>query len=103
MTAYQQHEYQFEALGDTTRRILLERLRRGPQPVGVLSQGLPISRPAVSQHLRVLKQAGLVRDEAIGTRRFYRIDPKGLAAMREYLDSFWNEALQAFQARLEEE
>ena len=103
MNAYQQHAHQFEALGDTTRRLLLERLRRGPQPVGVLSEGLTISRPAVSQHLRVLKQAGLVRDEAIGTRRFYRIDPKGLAAMREYLDSFWNEALQAFQAKIEEE
>ncbi len=83
--------------------MLLERLRRGPQPVGVLSEGLPISRPAVSQHLRVLKQAGLVRDEAIGTRRFYRIDPQGLAAMREYLDSFWAEALQAFQAKVEED
>jgi len=83
------------------------KLRRGPMPVGrltvALAPELGISRPAVSQHLRVLKEAGLVRDVAVGTRRFYRIDPDGLAAMREYLDGFWDEALQAFQAKLEEE
>ena len=89
------------------RRALLARLRRGPMPVGALATDLApefgISRPAVSQHLRVLKEAGLVRDEARGTRRFYRIDPEGLAAMRRYLDSFWDEALEAFQAKVEEE
>jgi DNA-binding transcriptional ArsR family regulator len=105
--AYGNGERQFEALGDGARRALLMKLRRGPMPVGTLTAALApefrISRPAVSQHLRVLKEAGLVRDEAVGTRRFYRIDPAGLAAMREYLDGFWNEALQAFQAKIEEE
>jgi DNA-binding transcriptional ArsR family regulator len=95
--AYQQH--QLDALGDITRRALLARLRKGPLPVGELARGLPISRPAVSQHLRVLKQAQLVRDEAMGTRRYYRIDPRGLAALRAYLDTFWDDALEAFQAK----
>ncbi|HEY4355435.1 MAG TPA: metalloregulator ArsR/SmtB family transcription factor [Acidobacteriaceae bacterium] len=97
MKAYQQH--QLDALGDITRRALLARLRKGPLPVGELARGLPISRPAVSQHLRVLKQAQLVRDEAMGTRRYYRIDPRGLAALRAYLDTFWDDALEAFQAK----
>jgi len=70
--------------------------------VGELARGLPISRPAVSQHLRVLKQAQLVQDEAMGTRRYYRIDPRGLAALRAYLDTFWEDALEAFQAKVEE-
>ena len=100
MKAYQQN--QLDALGDITRRALLARLRKGPLPVGELARGLPISRPAVSQHLRVLKQAQLVRDEAMGTRRYYRIDPRGLAALRAYLDTFWDDALQAFQAKAEE-
>jgi DNA-binding transcriptional ArsR family regulator len=99
---YQQRELQFEALGEMTRRALLEKLRRGPLPVGELAAGLPISRPAVSQHLRVLKEAHLVRDEAVGTRRYYRLDPQGFAALREYLNSFWDEALEAFQAKVEE-
>jgi len=98
--AYQQH--QLDALGDITRRALLARLRKGPLPVGELARGLPISRPAVSQHLRVLKQAQLVQDEAMGTRRYYRIDPRGLAALRAYLDTFWEDALEAFQAKVEE-
>ena len=91
-----------DALGDVTRRLLLERLRQGPLPVGELARGLTVSRPAVSQHLRVLKEAKLVRDEAAGTRRYYSLDPKGFAALRSYLDNFWGEALEAFQAKVEE-
>jgi DNA-binding transcriptional ArsR family regulator len=94
---------QFEALGEPIRRQILERLRQGPLPVGELARGLPVSRPAVSQHLRVLKQAELVRDEAVGTRRFYRLDRRGFEALRSYFDSFWSEALEAFKAKLEEE
>jgi DNA-binding transcriptional ArsR family regulator len=92
---------QWEAIGDATRRTLLERLRRRPQAVTELAQGLPVSRPAVSQHLRVLKNAGMVRDHAEGTRRIYSLDPRGFASMRAYLDSFWQDALQAFAARAE--
>jgi DNA-binding transcriptional ArsR family regulator len=94
---------QLDALGDLTRRALLERLRKGPQPVVELARGLPVSRPAVSQHLKILKEAHLVRDAAVGTRRYYRLDPSGFAMLREYLDSFWGEALQAFKAKIEEE
>ena len=100
MNAYGQQ--QLDALGDVTRRLLLERLRRGPLPVGELARGLTVSRPAVSQHLRVLKEARLVRDEAAGTRRYYSLDPKGFVALRSYLDNFWGEALEAFQAKVEE-
>ena len=96
------YEQQLDALGDVTRRALLEKLRRGPQPVGELARGLPISRPAVSQHLRVLKEAKLVRNEASGTRRYYRLDPNGFALLRSYLDNFWDEALEAFQTKVEE-
>jgi DNA-binding transcriptional ArsR family regulator len=94
---------QLDALGDVTRRALLERLRRGPLPVGELARGLPVTRPAVSQHLRVLKEAHLVQDEAAGTRRYYRLDPRGFAALRSYFDGFWEEALHAFKAKVEEE
>lgn len=94
---------QFEAFGDPIRRQILDRLRERPLPVGELARGLPVSRPAVSQHLRVLKQAELVLDEAVGTRRFYRLDRRGFEALRSYFDSFWGEALEAFKARLEEE
>ncbi|WP_433971278.1 ArsR/SmtB family transcription factor [Tunturiibacter lichenicola] len=100
MSTYQQQ--QLDALGDVMRRALLEKLRRGPLPVGELARGLPVSRPAVSQHLRVLKEARLVRDEASGTRRYYSLDPKGFALLRSYLDNFWGEALEAFQAKVEE-
>ena len=93
---------QWEAIGDATRRQLLERLRRGPSSVAELAQGLPVSRPAVSQHLRVLKDAGMVRDRAEGTRRIYALDLQGFASLREYLESFWTEALEAFAARAEE-
>jgi DNA-binding transcriptional ArsR family regulator len=89
------------ALADPTRRRVFEALRRGPRSVGKLAAGMPVSRPAVSQHLGVLKKAGLVGDRAEGTRRVYYIDPKGLAAIRIWLDQFWDEALLAFQAELE--
>ena len=90
------------ALGDPTRRAVFERLREGPRPVGEIAAGLPVSRPAVSQHLRVLAGAGLVRSERAGTRRLYRIDPDGLAALRVYVDSFWDGALAAFKAAADE-
>lgn len=93
--------YAFAALADPTRRQIFERLAAGPQPVGKLAQGLPISRPAVSQHLAALKAAGLVTDEAQGARRIYRIDPKGLAAIRIWLDQFWTEALDNYAAEVE--
>jgi DNA-binding transcriptional ArsR family regulator len=87
-----------EALGDPTRRTIFERLSRGPAAVGVLAANLPVTRPAVSQHLRVLKEAGLVTETAQGTRRIYRIDPRGIGAMREWLDAHWGNALDAFKA-----
>ena len=80
---------------------MFERLRSGGKPVGGLARGLPVSRPAVSQHLKVLKEAGLVTDRPEGTRRVYYIDPQGLGALREWLDRFWDEALAAFQAEAE--
>ena len=93
----------FAALADPTRRAVFERLRQGPRPVGDIARDLPVSRPAVSQHLRVLKDAGLVTERREGTRRLYRIDPDGLAAIRDYFDQFWNEALAAFKAAAESE
>jgi DNA-binding transcriptional ArsR family regulator len=90
-----------DALGDPTRRTIFERLRQGPRAVGELASGLPVSRPAVSQHLRVLKQAGLVTERREGTRRIYQLDPDGLAAIRAYFDDFWTEALAAFKAAAE--
>src|SRR5277367_879521 len=90
----------FAALSDPTRRSVFERLIDGAQPVGRIAKGMPVSRPAVSQHLKVLKEAGLVTDRAEGTRRIYCIDPNGLAAVRAWLDQFWDEALQAFQAEV---
>jgi DNA-binding transcriptional ArsR family regulator len=92
---------QLDAIGDVTRRTLLERLRRGPLPVGELARGLHVSRPAVSQHLRVLKLAHLVQSETAGTRNYYRLDPRGFAALRSYFDRFWGEALEAFKAKVE--
>ena len=91
----------FAALHDPTRRAVLERLRNGPKPVGQIAHGLPVTRPAVSQHLKVLKEAGLVDDRSEGTRRIYQIDPKGLGAMRAWLDQFWDAALTAFAAEVE--
>jgi DNA-binding transcriptional ArsR family regulator len=89
------------ALADPTRRKIFERLAKGARPVGELARGLPVSRPAVSQHLQVLKSAGLVTDRAEGTRRVYQIDPSGLGAMRKWLDRFWDGALASFQAEVE--
>lgn len=89
------------ALADPTRRKVFERLRAGPKPVGVIAKGLPVSRPAVSQHLKILKQAGLVQEQADGTRRVYSIDPKGLGGLRRWLDQFWSDALEAFREEAE--
>src|SRR5215475_6496940 len=91
------------ALADPTRRLLFERLRAGPRAVGELARGVTVSRPAVSQHLAVLKAAGLVRDTAAGTRRVYEIDPKGLGAIRAWLDDMWGGALESFKAELDQE
>jgi DNA-binding transcriptional ArsR family regulator len=96
------YENAFAALADPTRRRVFERLRSGPQPVGAIARGLPVSRPAVSQHLKVLKEAGLVADRPEGTRRVYFIDPHGLGALRKWLDQFWDDALAAFQAEIEQ-
>jgi DNA-binding transcriptional ArsR family regulator len=85
-----------DALGDGTRRSILERLAEGPAAVGVLADQLPVSRPAVSQHLRVLKDAGLVVETAVGTRRLYRLDRSGFAVVREYFDRFWETTLDNF-------
>ena len=86
-----------EALADPTRRAVLEQLRDGPQAVGEIAAHLPVSRPAVSQHLKVLKGAGLVTDRAEGTRRLYAVSPEGLDALRAWLDSFWTDVLQAYK------
>ena len=85
------------ALGDGTRRAIVERLAGGPLAVGELARELPVSRPAVSQHLKVLKSAGLVRDRAAGTRRVYQLDPGGIEALRADLDQFWTKALNAYK------
>ena len=89
------------ALADPTRREVFERLRSGPHAVTEIARGMPVSRPAVSQHLKVLKEAGLVVDRPEGTRRVYYIDPNGLGALRQWLDQFWDQALAAFQAEVE--
>jgi DNA-binding transcriptional ArsR family regulator len=91
------------ALADPTRREVFERLRSGPLAVGEIAAALPVSRPAVSQHLRVLKEAGLVTERKDGTRRLYRVDPTGVAALRDYFDGFWTDALAAFKAAAEAE
>jgi len=90
------------ALGDPTRRAIFERLAERPRAVGELAGDLPVSRPAVSQHLRVLKDAGLVIDRAAGTRRIYQVDPDGLGAMRAQLDRFWAQALAAYKQVVEQ-
>jgi DNA-binding transcriptional ArsR family regulator len=90
------------ALSDPTRREVFEQLRHGPKSVGKIAEQMPVSRPAVSQHLSVLKKAGLVGDRAAGTRRVYYIDPHGLAAIRTWLDQFWDDALLAFKSELEQ-
>jgi DNA-binding transcriptional ArsR family regulator len=92
-----------DALGDPTRRAIFERLRRRPTSVGELAEGLPVSRPAVSQHLRVLKDAGLVVETRQGTRRIYRIDADGIIALRAAFDALWTDALAAYQAAADKE
>lgn len=92
-----------DALGDPTRRAVLEVLRGGARPVGEIARELPVSRPAVSQHLRVLKEARLVRDERQGTRRLYRVDAAGLSALRAYLETYWDTALAAFKEAAEKQ
>jgi DNA-binding transcriptional ArsR family regulator len=87
------------ALGDPTRQAILDQLSDGPRAVGELAAVLPVSRPAVSQHLKVLKEVGLVLDQQIGTRRLYRTDPEGLALLRRHLDGFWQRSLAAFEQR----
>jgi DNA-binding transcriptional ArsR family regulator len=89
------------ALADPTRRAIFERLRHGPLAVGELARGVPVSRPAVSQHLKVLKEAGLVSERKNGTRRLYRIEPQGIEALRAYFDEFWDAALAAFKEAVE--
>lgn len=88
----------FGALGDSTRRAIFERVARSPASVGTIAEGLPVTRPAVSQHLKILKAAGLVTEEVSGTRRIYRVDPRGIGAMRDRLDGYWRQALTAFAA-----
>ena len=90
------------ALGDPTRRAIVERLAERPRAVGELARELPVSRPAVSQHLKVLKDAGLVAEQAVGTRRIYRLNAAGVAALRDQLDTFWNRALAGYQDLVEQ-
>src|ERR1700709_151339 len=92
----------FAALADPPRGAVFERLADGPRAVGELAGELPVSRPAVSQHLKVLKDAGLVIDRPAGTRRIYQLDPDGVGALRAYLDTFWNRSLMAFKAAVEQ-
>lgn len=100
MVAY---EKVLDALGDRTRRSIFERLAVGPSSVGRLAEGLPVSRPAVSQHLRVLREAGLVSDRRVGTRRVYAVDPAGIDALRRYWDGFWVRVLDGYRALAEAE
>lgn len=99
MVSYE--ELQLDALGDPTRRGILAHLRNGPLPVGELAGHFPVSRPAISQHLRILKEARLVTDVAAGTRRLYAIDPAGFRTLREYFDQFWGTALTEFKKKVE--
>ena len=92
---------QLDALGDPTRRAILARLIGGPISVGELAREFPVSRPAISQHLRVLKQANLVADRPAGTRRLYQLNPEGFASLREYFEQFWGQALSAFRRKIE--
>jgi DNA-binding transcriptional ArsR family regulator len=96
-------EAKLDALGDPTRRAILARLLEGPAPVGKLAEAFPISRPAISQHLRILKDANLVLDRPDGNRRLYQLNPEGFDSLRDYFDQFWSLALTAFKQRIEEE
>src|SRR5271165_1471513 len=95
-------DQQLDALGDSTRRAILARLSTGAISVGELARDFPISRPAISQHLRLLKQANLVVDRPAGTRRVYQLHPEGFNSLREYFDQFWSVALDSFKAKVEE-
>ena len=95
------YEMKFEALAAPTRRAVFEKLRAGPMPVKTLAEGLPVSRPAVSQHLKVLKEAGLVKERRDGVMRIYSLDNEGLSSLRDYFDQFWDEALDAYRRSLE--
>ena len=99
MNTYQ--EAKLDALGDATRRAILTRLLKGPLPVGKLAHDFPVSRPAISQHLRILKQANLVMDKPAGNRRVYQLNPEGFDSLREYFDQFWTQALSAFKKKVE--
>jgi DNA-binding transcriptional ArsR family regulator len=101
VSAYQ--DQQLDALGDATRRAILDRLLRGPASVGKLAADFPVSRPAISQHLKILKDANLVVDRSEGTRRVYQIHPPGFHSLREYFDQFWSHALNAFKNKVEEQ
>jgi DNA-binding transcriptional ArsR family regulator len=90
-----------DALGDPMRRAIVERLLRGPLPVGELAREFPISRPAISQHLRILKRANLVVDQPVGNRRLYTVDPAGIESLRAYFEQFWNHTLAAFKQAVE--
>jgi len=92
-----------QALGDPTRRSIFERLRAGPRAVGELARELPVSRPAVSQHLRVLKEAGLVTEQRNGTRRIYGVDAASVAELRDYFDGFWSDTLESFRQAVDQE
>ena len=96
-------EAQLDALGDATRRAIVHRLLRGPISVGKLAEEFPVSRPAISQHLRVLKLASLVTDQISGTRRVYQLNAQGFESLRTYFDQFWSIALTAFQQKVEEQ
>jgi DNA-binding transcriptional ArsR family regulator len=100
VTTYQ--ERQLDALGDATRRAIVNRLLKGPASVGKLAAAFPVSRPAISQHLKVLKDARLVSDSTEGTRRVYELNPEGFDSLRAYFDQFWTHALDAFKKKLEE-
>lgn len=95
------YEIKFEALAAPTRRALFEKLRAGPMAVNVLAEGLPVSRPAISQHLKILKDAGLVSERREGVKRIYSLDTQGISELRDYFDRFWDEALEAYQRSLE--
>ncbi|MBZ5603539.1 MAG: metalloregulator ArsR/SmtB family transcription factor [Acidobacteriia bacterium] len=94
---------QLDALGDGTRRAILDHLLAGPMPVGKLAADFPISRPAISQHLKILKDANLVTDRVDGTRRVYQINSAGFEFLRDYFDRFWSHALDAFKNKVEEQ
>lgn len=100
MNTYQ--EAQLDALGDPTRRAILARLLAGPLAVGELASHFPVSRPAISQHLRILKDANLVLDRPQGNRRLYALNPEGFDSLRDYFDQFWSLALDAFKRKAEE-